>query len=214
MHFSLKTCLMHQIRADLICEQSHSFTHFAVRCLAYCLPLWPTWLFRELSTVSSRSSPASLTHLQGLQSSWSPSAFPPLFPSAPFLSNEHKHAHTHTKETRLTHTHPPNFSDLPCLCFPSTSHLSLLVTLLPPSSVTPTPPILPLPQSLSRPEATAGTCMAGCYVGAMTTVMNSTWRSRIQADVSLDAELQMALTYLKNETLGGFRVDFEGFFPL
>jgi len=77
---------------------------------------------------------------------------------------------------------PPNFPALSSMLL-STPHLSY--ALLSPSCL-PSPALFLLPPlSLSRPEAAAATCIAGCYVGTMTTVMNSTWRSRIQADVSL-----------------------------
>lgn len=92
-----------------------------------------------------------------------------------FPTKKHTHTQTHTrtkKKHKLTCT-PPNFPPFSSLC-PPTSHPS--AALAPPTSPT---------LSLSRPEAAASTCIAGCYVGTMTTVMNSTWRSRIQADVSL-----------------------------
>lgn len=116
--------------------------------LAYCLPPWPTWLFREPSTVSSRS---SRIFNQSLRSSsftdqLIPPAFSPLFPSSPFLSTD---ANMHTHKGNQIDT-PPNFSYLPHLCFPSTSHLLLLFTLLSPSVSSPPPP------SPSVAESTGG----------------------------------------------------------
>ena len=72
--------------------------------LGFCLPPWPTWLFRELSTVSSRLSPVSCVH-QGLQTSWSPPPFSPL----PQLSlpRQRTQTCTCTKEIRLPPPPPP-----------------------------------------------------------------------------------------------------------
>lgn len=105
--------------------------------------------------------------------------FAPAFWISLFLLT-HTNMHTHKKH-KLTRT-PPQFPSRTLSLFPSTSH---------PSNAPP-PPLLPFPCSSppppnpsSRPEAAAGTCIASCYVGTMTTVMNSTWRSRIQADVGL-----------------------------
>lgn len=83
--------------------------------------------------------------------------------------------HTHKKTHKLTCTPPISQPSLLSVCLD-----------LPPLYCPSSTPLLSLHlPSPSRPEAAAGTCIAGCYVGAMTTVMNSTWRSRIQADVSL-----------------------------
>lgn len=94
-----------------------------------------------------------------LQTSWSPpshSSF--LSPGLRWLPPSHtQHANTF-----------PTVSDL---LFSSLSHL--LVNLTPTSSSA----------SSRRPAAAPATCIASCYVGTMTTVMNSAWRSRIQADV-------------------------------
>lgn len=108
-----------------------------------------------------------------------PASFPAL-PSSPTNTNMHMH------KGNPTDTHPHQFprppSSLLPLDLPPLPALYPSTTPHPPASLSPPPH---LTRSLSRPEATASTCMAGCYVGAMTTVMNSTWRSRIQADVSL-----------------------------
>lgn len=190
---------MRQITADFICAQSHQFSHFALVCWASRMGLSPSlpshMAFQrdvncEFALISSIFNPSLCS---------SPPPFLPSFPappSSPTNTNMHKgnqtDTHTPVSQTSLVSASPR----------PPTSRCSLPFS-SPPLSC-PHPLLFPLRRSLSRPEATAGTCMAGCYVGAMTTVMNSTWCSRIQADVSLDTDLQMALTYLKNETLGGF----------
>lgn len=153
----------------------------SVPLLAYRLPPWPTWLVGAPSTVSSHSPRVSLTHLFKVYRPADALCFPPPPLSQLSLSSPtNTNMHTHKGNQIDMHTPPPPTISQTPLVFasprPPTSLCSLPFY---------PPPTSHLPRSLSRPEATAGTCMAGCYVGAMTTVMNSTWRSRIQADVSL-----------------------------
>lgn len=98
-----------------------------------------------------------------------------LAPSSSFTRKTHMHTHTHR---------------MACTPLP-VSQPSFLFHPKPPTSLLPSPflssPSLCflLPRLLSLPETAATTCIASCYVGTMTTVMNSTWHSRTQADVSL-----------------------------
>lgn len=79
---------------------------------------------------------------------------PAFLPSFPALSSSPTNTNRHMHKGNQIDTHTPQFSDLPRLCFPSTSHLSLLFTLLPPSRVL--PPFPPPPPSPSIAESTGG----------------------------------------------------------
>lgn len=141
IHLSQKTCIMHEIRADFKCAQSRSFSGFAVRRLANSVGFLPSSVThmafqravnREFTLVSGILRSSRFTD-QLIPPAVLPSS--PAFPSSSTNTNMHMH-----KGNQIAPPPPTNFPDFPRLCFPSTSHLWLLFTLLPLSRVGPPPP--------------------------------------------------------------------------
>lgn len=148
--------------------------------------------FRELSSVSLLSSLPSLPHLSVLYG-FTDQLIPTILffspHSTPVQSNMSippTQTCNGTKKTKLTCTVSTivRSSVIPASA-PTPLHFTPLPPFLSLTQLLHLPPVDPSTTPVAESEAAAATCIAGCYVGAMTTVMNSTWRSRIQADVEL-----------------------------
>lgn len=180
-------------------------------------------VIRESTIFSSIFAP-SLSPLWFLQTSWSPTTlfFSPIQLRSLTSLFHHTQTRNGTRKNWLAQSPQlPGPLSSPLLHQPRCT-LPLCPPFDPLLNCSTSPPSTPQhPPSLSRPEAAAATCIAGCYVGAMTTVMNSTWRSRIQADVELCGCSAPNGTHVSrewNSQRGGgaggsaLSVDVEGFF--